>query len=72
MFTYSCFKFLGIDIGTIDLINIQMFARRVISLTEYRKSLSEYLHSKMQSVAPNLAALIGEQVSINILVKVLA
>ncbi|KAI8777892.1 nucleolar protein 56 [Biomphalaria glabrata] len=53
---------MGIDIGTIDLINIQMFAKRVISLTEYRKSLSEYLHSKMQSVAPNLAALIGEQV----------
>lgn len=53
---------MGIDIGTIDLINIQMFARRVISLTDYRKTLAEYLHSKMQSVAPNLAALIGEQV----------
>ncbi|KAH9524535.1 snoRNP complex protein nop56 [Bulinus truncatus] len=53
---------MGIDIGTLDLINIQMFAKRVVSLTEYRKCLSEYLHSKMQSVAPNLAALIGEQV----------
>merc|ERR1712098_893416 len=46
----------------IDLMNIQMFARRVISLTDYRKTLSDYLHSKMQNVAPNLAALIGEQV----------
>ncbi|CAL1535848.1 unnamed protein product [Lymnaea stagnalis] len=53
---------MGIDIGAIDLMNIQMFAKRVISLTEYRRSLAEYLHSKMLSVAPNLAALIGEQV----------
>lgn len=53
---------MGIDIGAIDLMNIQMFAKRVISLTDYRKSLAEYLHSKMASVAPNLAALIGEQV----------
>uniref|UniRef100_A0A0B7BBJ8 Nucleolar protein 56 n=1 Tax=Arion vulgaris TaxID=1028688 RepID=A0A0B7BBJ8_9EUPU len=53
---------MGIDIGTIDLINIQMFSKRVISLTDYRKTLAEYLHNKMTSVAPNLAALIGEQV----------
>lgn len=53
---------MGIDIGAIDLINIQMFARRVISLTEYRATLSNYLRDKMKHVAPNLAALIGEQV----------
>lgn len=53
---------MGMEIGPVDLINIQMFARRVVSLTDYRKTLSEYLHSKMKSVAPNLAALIGEQV----------
>ncbi|GFN82453.1 myosin-ie [Plakobranchus ocellatus] len=53
---------MGFDIGTIDLVSIQAFSRRVISLTEYRKTLAEYLTSKMTSVAPNLAALIGEQV----------
>merc|ERR1712033_90189 len=42
--------------------NIQMFARRVISLTDYRKRLHDYLQSKMSSVAPNLSALIGEVV----------
>merc|ERR1712154_436995 len=42
--------------------NIQMFANRVISLTDYRKTLSQYLQKKMNNVAPNLAALIGEQV----------
>merc|ERR1712212_1358969 len=50
------------DVSAIDLMNIQMFARRVISLTDYRKTLSDYLHSKMSQVAPNLATLIGETV----------
>ncbi len=54
------------DISPIDLINIQTFASRVIGLAEYRKSLHTYLVSKMSQVAPNLSALIGEQV-INLL-----
>ena len=53
---------LGMDISPIDLINIQTFASRVISLAEYRKGLHTYLVSKMNQVAPNLSALIGEQV----------
>merc|ERR1712045_973541 len=48
--------------GVIDLINIDRFADRVIALAEYRKELIEYLRSKMDSVAPNLAALIGDVV----------
>ncbi|NXA58497.1 NOP56 protein, partial [Mohoua ochrocephala] len=38
------------------------FSRRVISLSEYRKGLQEYLRSKMSQVAPSLSALIGEVV----------
>ncbi|CAF0759231.1 unnamed protein product [Didymodactylos carnosus] len=53
---------IGMDISPIDLINIECFANRVIHLFEYRKSLQEYLRSKMTQVAPNLATLIGEQV----------
>lgn len=53
---------MGMDISVIDLINIEMFASRVIALADYRKELAEYLRSKMQAVAPNLAALIGDQV----------
>ncbi|XP_074640825.1 nucleolar protein 56-like [Tubulanus polymorphus] len=53
---------MGMDISPVDLINIQMFCSRVIALADYRKSLYNYLHSKMSQVAPNLAALIGEQV----------
>ena len=50
------------DISPIDLINIERFATRVISLAEYRKTLQEYLRERMNSIAPNLATLIGEQV----------
>ncbi|XP_043263133.1 nucleolar protein 56 [Colletes gigas] len=53
---------MGMDISPVDLLNIEMFAARVIALADYRKQLSEYLKSKMAGVAPNLATLIGDQV----------
>ncbi|XP_041368368.1 nucleolar protein 56-like [Gigantopelta aegis] len=53
---------MGMDISPIDLVNIDMFATRVIALTDYRMKLSVYLRSKMHAVAPNLSELIGEQV----------
>ncbi|KAK0082643.1 hypothetical protein PV325_010055 [Microctonus aethiopoides] len=53
---------MGMDISPVDLINIEMFAGRVIALADYRKQLAEYLRAKMSSVAPNLATLIGDQV----------
>jgi len=54
---------MGMDISPVDLINIDMFAARVIGLIEYRKELSEYLKSKMNIVAPNLGTLIGDTVA---------
>ena len=53
---------MGQDISPIDLINIETFARRVISLAEYRTKLHTYLLDKMHTVAPNLSALIGETI----------
>merc|ERR1712042_295901 len=53
---------MGMDVSPIDLINIMSFSGRVISLTEYRKSLVDYLHKRMTSVAPNLSSLIGDVV----------
>ncbi|KAM9799110.1 nucleolar protein 56 [Syngnathus typhle] len=53
---------MGMDISPIDLINIERFSNRVVSLAAYRLELQEYLRSKMSQVAPNLAALIGEVV----------
>jgi nucleolar protein 56 len=53
----------GMDISPLDLMNIEAFAGKVIGLADYRKSLHQYLISKMTSVAPNLSSLIGELVS---------
>jgi nucleolar protein 56 len=41
---------MGQDISPVDLVNIEAFAKRVISLAEYRKSLHEYLANKMSAV----------------------
>jgi nucleolar protein 56 len=60
---------MGMDISEIDLMNIEMFALRVCNLSEYRKQLSEYLHSKMNQVAPNLQSLIGDQVGARLISK---
>ncbi|KAD4889083.1 hypothetical protein E3N88_21156 [Mikania micrantha] len=53
---------MGQDLSPIDLINVKMFAQRVMDLAEYRKKLYDYLVAKMSDIAPNLAALIGEVV----------
>ncbi|KAM6163785.1 LOW QUALITY PROTEIN: nucleolar protein 56-like [Rhynchocyon petersi] len=53
---------MGMDISAIDLINIESFSSRVVSLSEYSQSLHTYLRSKMSQVAPSLSALIGEAV----------
>jgi len=45
-----------------DLLNIERFADRVVSLTEYRQRLHHYIKDRMHACAPSLSALIGEQV----------
>ena len=51
---------MGQDISEQDFDNLLVFAKRVVSLTDYRKSLYNYLEDKMHTVAPNLSELIGE------------
>ena len=53
---------MGQDVSQTDLDNISAFARRVVEMSAYRKTLHSYLVSKMAIVAPNLATLIGEVV----------
>ncbi|KAK9722083.1 Nucleolar protein 56 [Basidiobolus ranarum] len=53
---------MGTDISEFDLLNIENFATRVVSLANYRKELHDYLNSKMSHIAPNLSELIGEVV----------
>lgn len=54
---------MGTDISDFDMLNVSSFAKRVVSLGEYRQRLHTYLVRKMAVVAPNLAALIGELVA---------
>merc|ERR1711865_139740 len=51
---------MGQDIVEMDMQNIDRFAGEVVALALMRKTLHEYLKAKMDLVAPNLAALIGE------------
>lgn len=53
---------MGASLSEIDMLNISAFATRVVSLADYRKSLSSYLFEKMNLVAPSLTALLGERI----------
>ncbi|KAI0402361.1 hypothetical protein F4802DRAFT_576230 [Xylaria palmicola] len=53
---------MGTEIGGIDLENIKLLAEQVISFTEYRQQLSQYLSSRMKALAPNTTEILGELV----------
>ncbi|KAJ4471997.1 hypothetical protein J3R30DRAFT_3659943 [Lentinula aciculospora] len=53
---------MGSSLSPVDMLNISAFAQRVVSLSQYRKSLVAYLATKMNDVAPSLTALLGERV----------
>ncbi|KAF8921566.1 hypothetical protein CPB85DRAFT_1271451 [Mucidula mucida] len=53
---------MGASLSEIDMLNISTFAIRVVSLSEYRKSLITYLSEKMNMVAPSLTALLGDRI----------
>jgi nucleolar protein 58 len=53
---------MGTEIAEMDIINIRALADQVLSLTEYRAQLFEYLKNRMNAIAPNLTILVGELV----------
>uniref|UniRef100_A0A7S3KHU6 Nucleolar protein 56 n=1 Tax=Euplotes crassus TaxID=5936 RepID=A0A7S3KHU6_EUPCR len=53
---------MGQDISENDTAQIKMFSSRIVEMANYRTSLGEYLHNRMLNVAPNLSALIGDNV----------
>ena len=59
---YAARNSMGRELTESDMENVMAFARRAISLAEYRAALFSYLVNKMGVVAPNLATLIGETV----------
>ena len=53
---------MGQDISELDMENVINFAEKVVKLADFRRELHSYLVDKMNVVAPNLSALIGEMV----------
>ena len=53
---------MGTEISDLDVINIQSLAEQVLSMTEYRIQLFDYLKNRMNAIAPNLTILLGELV----------
>ena len=53
---------MGTEVSPDDLANIKQLAEQVVSLSEYRIQLYDYLKSRMQAIAPNLTVLVGELV----------
>jgi nucleolar protein 58 len=53
---------MGTEISESDIDHIHSLCDQVISITEYRTQLSDYLRNRMQAIAPNLTALVGELV----------
>lgn len=50
---------MGTEITDEDLENIRLLAEQVISYSEYRKQLAEYLENRMRAISPNMTELVG-------------
>lgn len=53
---------MGTEVSDLDLLNIRELCDQVLALAEYRAQLYDYLKSRMNTIAPNLTALVGELV----------
>ncbi|KAL1663143.1 hypothetical protein GGF50DRAFT_103300 [Schizophyllum commune] len=53
---------MGTEISDSDIAHINSLCDQVISISAYRQQLSEYLRNRMNAIAPNLTALVGELV----------
>lgn len=53
---------MGTEISQSDLDNILLLVDQIISLSDYRTQLYNYLCSRMRAIAPNLTTLVGELV----------
>merc|ERR1712061_135519 len=54
---------LGYSLASLDMMNIDNFAKQIIQMMDYKNTLHSYLRSKMTAIAPNLTALLGEILS---------
>jgi nucleolar protein 58 len=54
---------MGSEISKDDEFNIKELCLQIVSLSEYRQSLTEYLKARMMAIAPNLTVMVGELVA---------
>ena len=54
---------MGMEINADDLLNINIFAKRVVNMSEYRHDMTGYLNKTVKNVAPNLGTVVGDQVA---------
>jgi len=60
---------MGTEVSDEDIDNIQSLCDQVISISEYREQLFEYLKNRMQAIAPNLAIMVGELVGARLIAR---
>ncbi|KAH9918133.1 uncharacterized protein B0H18DRAFT_1032165, partial [Fomitopsis serialis] len=53
---------MGTEISDSDIAHIHSLCDQVVAITVYRTQLAEYLRNRMNAIAPNLTALVGELV----------
>ena len=60
---------MGMDMNDGDALQVKKWAERVDSLIGFRNAIGDYLKDRMNVVAPNLAALIGDIVGSKLIAK---
>lgn len=58
----ACMISMGTEVSELDLLNIKDLCDQVLALSVYRAQLYDYLKNRMNAIAPNLTALVGELV----------
>jgi len=53
---------MGTEISEEDIMNIQHLCTQIVTITDYRTQLYDYLKNRMNAIAPNLTILVGELV----------
>lgn len=60
---------MGTEIAEEDIENICRLCQEVVNSAKYREQLSAYLSSRMQTIAPNLTTMVGEQIGARLIQK---
>lgn len=60
---------MGTEIADEDIENISRLCSEVVEASKYREQLSAYLSSRMQTIAPNLTTMVGEQIGARLIQK---